>query len=395
MKLQGLRVLDLSLFLPGPHLTLMMADHGAEVIKLEPPGGEPVREVGLQQNGTSVWFRNTHRGKKSICIDLKQNAGREALLKIASTCDVVVEAFRPGVAKRLGIDYEAIQAVNPGIVYCSISAFGQDGPLRDRPAHDLAVEALSGLVSCNVDEQGRPVNPHVPAADMAASLMAFSGILMALLRRQQTGRGDFIDIAMLDSLLAWTPNVTGPVFAENRAPHPPHERSFGGNAFYRIYRTGDDRHIALGGSEQKFVVNLLRALGREDLAPLHGQGPGPHQQPLVEFLDRTFAEKNLADWESFLADVDVCWAPVLDLKQAFNQPQVRHRRMRWQDAQGNDHIGIPIRFAEEPGHADPVLPGLGEHNREVLTACGYSATAIQQLHARGVLITTSSSRDPA
>ena len=385
MKLQGLKVLDLSLFLPGPHLTLMMADHGAEVIKLEPPGGEPVREVGLKQNGTSVWFRNTHRGKRSICIDLKQAAGREALLKIASSCDVVVEAFRPGVAKRLSVDYETIRSVNPGIVYCSISAFGQDGPLRDRPAHDLAVEALSGLVSCNVDGQGHPVNPHVPAADMAASLMALSGILMALYRRHETGEGDFIDIAMLDSLMAWTPNVTGPVFAESRAPHPPHERSFGGNAFYRIYRTADDRYIALGGSEQKFVVNLLTALGREDLASLHARGPGPHQQPLVDFLTATFADRTLAEWEDFLAGIDVCWAPVLDLRQAFDQPQVRHRRMRWQDPDGNDHIGVPIRFAREPANAQPRLPGMGQHNRVVLSACGYTDSELDRLEENGVL----------
>ena len=386
MKLQGLRVLDLSLFLPGPHLTLMMADHGAEVIKLEPPGGEPVRTVGLKQNGSSVWFRNTHRGKQSICINLKPAAGREALLKLASRCDVVVEAFRPGVAERLGIDYASIRARNPGIVYCSISAFGQDGPLRDRPAHDLAVEALSGLVACNLDGQGRPVNPHVPAADMAASLMALSGILMALLRRQHTGLGDYIDIAMLDSLMAWTPNVTGPVFAENRAPNPPHERSFGGNAFYRIYRTADSRWIALGGSEQKFVVNLLRALGREDLAPLHAKGPGPHQQPLVDFLDARFATRTLAEWESWLSTIDACWAPVLDLHQAFEQDQVRHRRMRWQDAAGNDHIGVPIRFAEEPAQPDPSLPALGAHNRVVLKACGYSDSELEQLEQSGVLL---------
>ncbi|TVQ29496.1 MAG: CoA transferase [Wenzhouxiangella sp.] len=387
MKLTGLRILDLSLFLPGPHLTLMMADHGAEVIKLEPPGGEPVREVGVKQNGTSVWFRNTHRGKKSICINLKEEAGRQALLRIATTCDVVIEAFRPGVAQRLGIDYETMKADNPGLVYCSISAFGQDGPLRDRPAHDLAVEALSGLVACNVDSQGRPVNPHVPAADMAASLMALSGVLMALLRREQTGRGDFIDISMLDSLMAWTPNVTGPVFAENRPPHPPHERSFGGNAFYRTYKTRDGRYIALGGSEQKFVVNLLKSLGREDLAGLHALGPGPHQQPLVDFLNATFAEKTLSEWESFLADIDVCWAPVLDLREAFDQPQVQHRKMRWQDAEGNDHIGVPIRFAHETGQPSSNLPRLGQHNREVLLASGLPAETIDQLEKSGVLIT--------
>ena len=385
MKLDGLRVLDLSLFLPGPHLTMMMADHGAEVIKLEPPGGEPVRTVGLKQNGASVWFRNTHRGKKSICIDLKQSAGRQALLDIAAGCDVLVEAFRPGVAARLGTDYEAVRAINPGIVYCSISAFGQDGPLKGKPAHDLAVEALSGLVACNVDASGRPVNPHVPAADMAASLMAFSGILMALLRRHSTGAGDYLDIAMLDSLMAWTPNVTGPVFAESRAPDPPEERSFGGNAFYRIYRTADDRFLALGGSEQKFVVNLLSALGREDLAPLHARGPGRHQQPLVEFLEQTFADRTLATWQTFLADIDVCWAPILDLEQAFRQDQVAERRMRWQDESGNDHIGVPIRYHHEPGSPDPALPAIGEHNRDVLAGCGYGDDALDQLEADGVL----------
>ena len=386
MKLEGLRVLDLSLFLPGTHLTMMMADHGAEVIKLEPPGGEPVRKVGLKQNGTSVWFRNTHRGKKSICLNLKADAGHEALLRVAASCDVVLEAFRPGVAARLGIDYDSIRAVNPGVIYCSISAFGQNGPLRDRPAHDLAVEALSGLVACNVDRMGQPVNPHIPAADMAASLMALSAILMALYRRRDTGKGDFIDVAMLDSLLAWTPNVTGPVFAEQRAPHPPDERSFGGNAFYRIYRTADQRHIALGGSEQKFVLNLLEALGRKDLAPLHAQGPGPHQQPLIDFLDATFAQKTLSEWEDFLAQVDVCWAPVLNLKQAFDQPHVHARRMRWQDAQGNDHIGLPIRFADEPGSPSSALPRIGQHNRTVLNDCGYSERDLDQLENSGILM---------
>lgn len=365
---------------------MMMADHGAEVIKLEPPGGEPVREVGLKQNGMSVWFRNTHRGKKSICINLKEPLGRDALLRLAARCDVVVEAFRPGVAKRLGIDYAAMKALHSGIVYCSISAFGQDGPMRDRPAHDLAVEALSGLVSCNVDGDGRPINPHIPAADMAASLMALSAIVMALYRRQSTGQGDFIDIAMLDSLMAWTPNVTGPVFAEDRAPYPPHERSFGGNAFYRIYRTKDDQHIALGGSEQKFVINLLTALGRDDLAPLHAQGPGPHQKPLIDFLEATFAMSTLSHWEEYLGQLDVCWAPVLDLKQAFEQSQVAHRKMRWQDLEGNDHIGLPIRFAQEPGRPDPRLPSVGEHNHEVLASAGLSADELQTLQELGILI---------
>ena len=181
MKLEGLRVLDLSLFLPGPQLSLMMADQGAEIIKVEPPGeGEPNRHIGPRIGENSVFFRNTHRGKKSVCINLKSPAGREALLKLCETVDVFIEAFRPGVVDRLGIGYEAVAARNPAIVYCSISAFGQTGPYRNIPAHDLATEAIAGVVSLNIGNDGEPTMPHVPVADMAASMLALSGVMMAL-----------------------------------------------------------------------------------------------------------------------------------------------------------------------------------------------------------------------
>ena len=171
MKLEGVRVLDMSLFLPGPHMTMMMADHGADVIKVEPPGGEPVREVGLKQAGVSTWFRNTHRGKRCIVLDLKSDTGKAAFTRLVEWADVVVEAFRPGVAQRLGIDYDSCKAINPKIVYCSISAFGQTGPKVQRPAHDLAMQADSGVVSLNRAPDGTPAMPHMPVADMAGSLM--------------------------------------------------------------------------------------------------------------------------------------------------------------------------------------------------------------------------------
>ena len=385
-KLDGVRVLDLSLFLPGPHLTLMMADHGAEVIKLEPPGdGEPVRNIGLQDRGQSVWFRNTHRGKKSVCINLKHPEGKEALLRLAESVDVVVEAFRPGVAKRLGIDSEALLARNPALVYCSISAFGQDGPDAMKPAHDLAVQCNAGLVSVNLGQDRQPALPGVPAADMSASLMALSGILMALLKARQTGRGDFIDISMQDCLIAWTPNVMGPVFAEQRPPIPWHERSWGGGAMNCIYRTSDDKYLCLGGSELKFATNLLTALGREDLIELCALPPGPKQDPVREFFAETFATRTLADWQEFLDQVDVCWAPVRDLHEAVHQPQVLARDMLLTDADGGEHLGIPIRFAQEPGEVDFRLPKLGEHNREVLAAIGYSDADLDALSTAGTL----------
>src|SRR5579863_7260155 len=184
MKLEGVKVLDLSVFLPGPYLTLAMADHGAEVIKIEPPGeGDPGRAIGLSDGPTTVFFRNLNRGKKSIVLNLKDAADREALLTLCETADVFVESFRPGVAQRLGVDYETVSARNPRIVYCSISAFGQTGPYRDRPAHDLAVEAISGVLSLNEGRDGVPTIPGIAAADMLAGLQGLAGVLMALLRR--------------------------------------------------------------------------------------------------------------------------------------------------------------------------------------------------------------------
>ena len=175
MKLDGLRVLDLSLFLPGPWLTQMMADHGAEVIKVEPPGGEPVRDVGYRTaDGVSVWFRNTHRNKKSVVLDLKTDADRETLLALAESADVFVEAFRPGVVDRLGIGPATVRARNPRIVYASIAAFGQTGPEAKRPAHDLAIQALSGTLSLNLGSEGQPANPGTPVADITGSMVALA-----------------------------------------------------------------------------------------------------------------------------------------------------------------------------------------------------------------------------
>jgi crotonobetainyl-CoA:carnitine CoA-transferase CaiB-like acyl-CoA transferase len=363
MKLEGVRVVDLSQFLPGPQLTLMMADHGAEVIKIEPPGeGEPGRHIGVRDGEHTVFFRNTQRGKKSVCLNLKDPAQREALLRLCDSADVFVEAFRPGVVKRLGVDYETLAARNPRLVYCSISAFGQTGPYRDLPAHDLSIESLAGVVSLNLGNDGEPVMPHVPAADMAASMLALSGVLMALYRREETGLGDYLDIAMFDSILAWTPNITGQVFANKRPPVVKHERSLGGSAFYNIYRTADGKHVVLGAQEIKFVRNLLQALGRLEYVELCERGPGPHQAPLIAFLRETFALRTRAEWIEWFAGKDIGFAPVHDLREAFDDPQAEARGMRLLDGEAREHIGIPIKFAREPGHANLTLPALGEHN---------------------------------
>ncbi|MFV8784257.1 CaiB/BaiF CoA transferase family protein [Microbulbifer sp. SA54] len=365
MKLQGIRVVDLSLFLPGPHLTMMMADHGAEVIKVEPPAGEPTRNIGLRKNGEAVWFRNTHRGKKSLCLNLKDQGQREQLLSLIDTADVFVEGFRPGAMARLGLDYATLSARNPRLVYCSISAFGQSGEKCLKPAHDLSIQADSGTVFLNEGSNGEPCSPAMPVADMAGSLMALSGILMALLRRAETGKGDYLDISMQDSLVAWLPNALGPVFAEERSPTVKDERSWGGNAMYRVYRTADGRYLTLGGSEVKFAENLFAKLGRPELAEVCKRQPG-EQGEAITYLQQEFASRTLAEWQAWFEGLDVCWSPVRLLHEALAEAHLKSRQMVFEDADGNRHLGVPIKFLDEPAQVDTRLPKLGEHNARLL-----------------------------
>lgn len=365
MKLAGLKVVDLSNFLPGPYLSLELADHGAQVIKIEPPGeGDPGRHIGLSDGPHTVFFRNLNRGKKSVCLDLKTAAGKDALLTLADTADVFIESFRPGVAARLGVDQATLRLRNPRLVYCSISAFGQSGPYSARPAHDLAIEAITGALSLNVGTDGRPAIPAVPLADLLAGLHGLSGILMALLRREATGQGDYIDIAMMDCMAAALRNVVGPTFAEGRQPNPLHERTTGGSAFYRIYDTAGGGRIALAGQEPKFIHALLAALGRPELASLCLLGPGEHQKPAMQFLEKTFLQHDRAYWEQRLSALDVCWGPVNTLPEAFCDPHLAAREMVPLDEKGRMHIATPIRFLDEPAAYSLHAPALGEHNTQ-------------------------------
>jgi crotonobetainyl-CoA:carnitine CoA-transferase CaiB-like acyl-CoA transferase len=389
MKLEDVKVLDLSAFLPGPHMTMMMADHGADVIMVEPANGtgEPTRVIGeTTADGTSVWFRNIARGKRSLKVNLKDPGGLDLLLRLAETADVMVEAFRPGVVKRLGVDYEAVAARNPKIIYCSISAFGQDSSLAKKPAHDVAVQALAGLVDLNrgkTDQQ--PTLPSIPFADASASLMALSAILMALYRRETTGEGDYIDLAMYDAAIAWTPNVLGPTFGENRPPRPKEMRSFGGSALTNLYETADGEFLAFAGPEIKFATNLLTALGRPDLIEVAKVPPGPGQADLRAYFTETFKTKTLEEWKTFLDPIDCAWSWVRDLKEAFEDPYTEERGMVFTDADGHRHVGPPIKFQNEPPKPDPAIPAFGEHSEDIAGLAGLSPETIADLKSRGVI----------
>jgi crotonobetainyl-CoA:carnitine CoA-transferase CaiB-like acyl-CoA transferase len=369
MKLRGIRVIDLSVFLPGPYLTLAMADHGAEVIKVEAPGeGDPGRHIGLSDGPSTVFFRNLNRGKKSVVVDLKNEAQRERLLELCETADVLVESFRPGVVDRLGVGYEALRARNPRLVYCSISAFGQHGPYSGRPAHDLALEAESGLLTASLGGDGKPAMPAIPVADVLAGLQGLSAVLMALLRRNETGLGDYIDISMHDVTVGAMLNILGPTFAENRHPIPTHERTTGGAAFYRPYETRDGRFLVLAGQEPKFIHNLLGALGRPDLAEPCLRGPGPHQQPVMQFLAEVFRSRTLAEWDAYLTGLDVCYGRANTLPEAFAHENLKARGMVLRDDEGRVHVGPPIHFRNEPASPSLCAPRLGEHTEALLGA---------------------------
>ena len=363
-KLSGIRVIDLSQFLPGPMMTVMMADQGAEVIKIEPASGDPAREQApfdtYDGASHSVWFANLNRGKKSLVLDLKSDSGKAALRDLLAEADVFVEGFRPGVMARLGFDYASVRAIKPDIIYCSISAFGQEGSLAHHPAHDMAVQALAGFLSVNDGTDGTPVVPGAPSADLAAGLTALSAVLMALVGRTQTGEGAYIDCAMFDSLLPWCAHIAGSAIAGGESPRSASQRSLGGAAFYQVYRTADNRHVVLGGRELKFARNLFTALGREDLIPL-AQAPAGEQSELIAFLRETFAKRTRAEWEAWFADKDVAFAPVLEFREALDEPHVAGRGLLVTTQDGGRHIAPAIRFAGEDWIPGPV-PMLGERD---------------------------------
>ena len=386
MKLEGLRVVDLSRFLPGPMLTQFMADHGAEVVKIESiDEGEPTRHVGEKRDGVSVFFANTQRGKKSVALDLKQPAGVEVLMRLAAASDVLVESFRPGVADRLGVGYRAVAARAPRLVYVSISAFGQQGRYRDVASHDLAIEAMAGVLSITRGGDGKPAMPGIPAADMLAATTGLAGVLMALLRRRDTGRGDYLDLAMADTLLPAMANNYGSAMAQGVQPDVANARSLGGNALYALYETKDGGHVALGGQEPKFAVNLLTALGRPDLVPNTERPPGRGQDAVRHFLRETFRTRTRDEWIATFAGMDVPFAPVRMLPEVLDDPHFRERGMVQRDSRGWTHVGNPIRFADEPARENLELPAHGEHTSEILESLAYSGAEIRDLEAARVV----------
>ena len=358
-------MIELASVLAGPAVGMFFAELGAEVIKIEPPTGDAMRNMSRPPKidgplaSYDFQFDVDNRGKRSIVANFREESDLERVKALAKDADVIIENFKTGSLDKFGLDYASLSAGNPRLVYCSISAFGQSGALAHHPAHDMAVQALAGFLAVNDGADGAPVVPGAASADLASGLTALSGVLMALLGRERTGEGAYIDCAMFDSLLPWCAHTAGSAIAGGESPVSQSQRSLGGAGFYQIYETSDGKHVALGGREIKFAQNLLDALGRLALLPI-AEAPAGEQGELIAFLKETFAAKSRDEWVQWFADKDVAFSPVLNFREAFDEPHIAQRGLLVEAEGGGNHIAPAIRFAGEDWRPAKV-PGKGEH----------------------------------
>jgi alpha-methylacyl-CoA racemase len=399
--LEGIRVLELVRVAPGAFCTMMLADMGADVLKIETPNADDpyeARSTDTKREAERAAFRFVDRNKRSLALNLKDAAGREILQRLAAGADVLVEGFRPGVMARLGGDYETLRGINPRLVYCSLSGFGQSGPYRDLPGHDINYLAIAGVLGL-IGEGDRP--PAIPlnlVADYAgASMHGLAGILLALLARERTGRGQQVDVSYLDttiSLLAATPHLRD-LFRTGRWPARGEGTLGGSFPYYTTYEAADGKLFSVGCTEPWLWENFCRAVGREDLARFGFRGGHFHAVADAEVIEakrqvqEILKAKTRAEWFEFFKDKNVCVGPVNDPPETFRDPQVKAREMvvEVDDPRCGPvrQVGIALKLSETPGAIRRLGPTPGEHTDEVLSALGYGAEARERLRRAGTV----------
>jgi alpha-methylacyl-CoA racemase len=400
LPLRGIRVLDLSRLLPGGFCSLLLADFGAEVLKVEDTGmGDYIRwsppyYEGAHDSAKSALFLSLNRNKRSIRLDLKHERGREVLLALVREYDVVLESFRPGVLDRLGVGYERMREQNPGIVYCAISGYGQDGPKRDASGHDMNYLGLIGLLGLTGERGGEPVQAAGQIADLGGgALMGAFGILAALRERDGgggqpgSGEGQLVDVSMADGALSWLAMVAASYFAGDEVPRRGELPLAGSLICYRPYECSDG-WVSLGALEPKFWQGFCRGVGREDLIAAQFERPGSAAHAQVQEI---FKGRTREEWEAFAREHDCCLEPVLELDEALSSELVRARGMVVElDQPGAERpvrqLGLPVKLTRTPGdHARLPGPALGEHTEQVLLAAGYSEAEVAELLADGAV----------
>ncbi len=394
LPLDGLKVLDLSRLLPGGFCSLLLADFGAEVIKVEDTGmGDYVRWAppyyeGADETARSALFLALNRGKRSIRLDLKSEQGKEVLLRLAREADVLLESFRPGVLDRLGVGYERLRQDNPGLVYCAITGYGQDGPNRDRSGHDINYLGLGGLLALTGERDGPPIQSGGQIADIGGgALMAVIGILIALRERERSGEGQLVDCSMFDGALSWLAMVAAQSLFSGRSPRRGEVQLAGALTCYRPYRCADG-YVALGALEPKFWSAFCHGVGREDLLAGAFDPPGSETHTAVGEI---FLQRTREQWRAFASEHDCCLEPVLELDEALDSELVAAREMVAELTQPGAErpvrlLGVPVKLSRTPG--DPARapgPALGEHTDEVLRAAGFDDEQIAALHEAGAV----------
>jgi len=384
--LDGVRVLDLSRLLPGGYCSLLLADYGADVLKVEDTGlGDyirwaPPRVAGADPSAASALFLALNRGKRSLRLDLKTEPGREVLLRLVRGHDVLLESFRPGVLERLGVGYERLREENPRLVYCAITGYGQEGADRDRPGHDLNYLARAGLLGLSGERGGPPVPSAGQIADIGGgALMAAFAILAALHERERSGQGQLVDVAMTRGAQSWLALVAARHFADGAVPRRGELELAGGLGCYRPYACADG-WITLGALESKFWRALCLGLGREDLLERH-------MDPAVAGeLERVFAERTRADWEAFDAEHGCCIEPVLDLGEALARAPGGVVAIEQPGAAAPVRLlGPPVALSRTPADGTRPGPALGADTDAVLVQLGYDEAAIGRLKAAGAV----------
>lgn len=385
--LKGLRVVDFSRYLPGPFASLRLADLGAEVIKVEPPAsGDPARRMGGEQGGAGLLFLANNRNKKSVTINLKEKAGQELAFKLGCKADVVIESFRPGVADALGIGYQALKEVRSDLIYCSLTGFGQTGPISDLGSHDINYMALSGLLSQIKDKQGRPVQPCFQFADMIGGLGASEAILAALVKRSITHEGAYLDYAITDTLVGMMTlhsiiqNVSGTGYGISEIT--------GGIIAYNLYETGDGRFLSLGALEKKFWINFCRAVNKEEWIKDHFCPAEAGNSTYIEVV-KMFKSRTLVEWTKFGLDVDCCLTPILETEEMMKNDYVVSKGLVWEKntETWGDLLQVDTSVGDAGSREKAIEPPkLGQHTREVLqTLLGVNANQIEDWSRQGLI----------
>lgn len=388
--LDGIKVLDLSRLLPGPFCSMLLADLGADVIKVEDPRvGDYIRWWPPKIGKNSGFHVVLNRNKRSLTLNLKSQEGREIFLRLAREADVVLEGFRPGVMKKLGLDYASLKAVNSRLICCAISGYGQEGARSLKAGHDINYLALNGVLSYS-GRSGRPTMPGSQIADLGGgALPAAFSILAALLARERLGEGQFIDISMTDGAMAWNCLRWGQFIADGNIPSPGDDFLNHGYACYNIYETRDGRFMALGALEPQFWKAFCQGMDRPDWNRTDYFDPGPHQAVLEAEIAAAFKERAQSEWVEILSAFDCCCEPVRNLNEAMEDRELQARRMvvtMIHESWGSyRQLGIGPKFSATPGEIRSHAPELGEHTQTILLDLGYDRSEIDRLKGAGIV----------